>query len=62
MKIQELIDMLQTFLDANLTQPEDYVDVHEAGRKEVFRISGFEISNDGLISMKVVPTDVIRDE
>jgi hypothetical protein len=62
MKIQELIDILQAFLNAGISQPDDYVDVHVIGKNNVFRINGIEISLDGLISMKVVPTDVIRDE
>ena len=58
MKIKELVNILQAFLDAGISQPDDYVDVHVIGKNNVFRINGIEVSVDGLVSLKAVPTDV----
>lgn len=58
MKIQDLINILQAFLDAGISQLDDYVDVHVIGKNNVFRINGIELSVDGLVSLKVVSTDV----
>lgn len=58
MKIKELVNILQAFLDSGISQPDDYVDVHVIGKNNVFRINGIEVSVDGLVSLKAVPTDV----